>query len=83
VSFTLTNWRNGQIFYSLKKRTFIKNIRWPDRWTGFVAHAGSLGCEGFRNALDAYRKPRDPLLGRVGSGAEAVREIAIEPACMT
>lgn len=39
-------------------RTFIRNIGWPTAWPDYVAHAESLGRDGFRRALDDYRARR-------------------------
>ena len=39
-------------------RIFIKNMGWPDSWADYVTHAGSLGRERFRSALDSYRRRR-------------------------
>ena len=39
-------------------RKFIKNIGWPGDWAGYIAHAHNLGRDGFRAALDDYRKDR-------------------------
>jgi hypothetical protein len=41
-------------------RIFIRNIGWPTSWPGYVAQAESLGRDGFRRALDAYRAARPP-----------------------
>lgn len=41
-----------------QSRSFIENIGWPDQWAGYVAHAESLGREGFVNALTNYGIPR-------------------------
>jgi hypothetical protein len=51
-------WIAGIDFPFGQSRTFIENIGWPGFWAGYVAHAGSLGREGFRNALDTYRRQR-------------------------
>ena len=51
-------WIAGIDFPFGQSRTFIENIGWPDYWAGYVECAGSLGREGFRNALDAYRERR-------------------------
>jgi len=48
-------WIAGIDFPFGQSRTFIENIGWPDYWSGYVRHAGSLGRKGFRSALDAYR----------------------------
>jgi hypothetical protein len=41
-----------------QSRTFIKNIGWPNDWADYVAHAASLGRQGFRDALEDYRRER-------------------------
>lgn len=51
-------WIAGIDFPFGQSRTFIENIGWPDHWSGYVRHAGSLGRMGFRSALDAYRSRR-------------------------
>lgn len=51
-------WIAGIDFPFGQSRTFIENIGWPDDWAGYVEYAGSLGREGFRKALDAYRGRR-------------------------
>jgi Protein of unknown function (DUF429) len=51
-------WIAGIDFPFGQSRTFIENIGWPMRWAGYARHARSLGREGFREALDAYRKDR-------------------------
>jgi hypothetical protein len=51
-------WIAGIDFPFGQSRAFIENIGWPMAWSDYVAHAGSLGRDGFRNALETYRKPR-------------------------
>jgi hypothetical protein len=51
-------WIAGINFPFGQSRTFIENIGWPGDWAGYVEHARSLGREGFRKALDAYRGRR-------------------------
>jgi hypothetical protein len=51
-------WIAGIDFPFGQSRTFVKNIGWPDSWVGYVAHSESLGRQGFRDALDDYRRPR-------------------------
>lgn len=51
-------WIAGMDFPFGQSRAFIKSIGWPNDWAGCVALAGSLGREGFRNALNAYKEPR-------------------------
>jgi hypothetical protein len=51
-------WIAGIDFPFGQSRTFIENIGWPTDWAGYVTHAGSLGRQGFRDALEDYRRPR-------------------------
>lgn len=51
-------WIAGIDFPFGQSRTFIKNIGWQDDWAGYVAHAGSLGRQGFRDELEDYRRHR-------------------------
>jgi len=51
-------WIAGIDFPFGQSRTFIENIGWPADWAGYVAHAGSLGRRGFRDALEDYRRHR-------------------------
>ena len=51
-------WIAGIDFPFGQSRTFIENIGWPADWAGYVAHAGSLGRQGFRDALEDYRRHR-------------------------
>jgi hypothetical protein len=51
-------WIAGLDFPFGQSQTFIQNIGWPSRWDEYVRHAGSFDRDGFRSALDAYRKPR-------------------------
>jgi len=53
-------WIAGIDFPFGLSRTFIENIGWPTTWQGYVAHVRSLGRDGFRRALDAYRTQRPP-----------------------
>lgn len=53
-------WIAGIDFPFGQARRFIETIGWPDTWAGYVAHAQSLGRQGFRAALDAYRAARPP-----------------------
>lgn len=53
-------WIAGIDFPFGQSRLFIENIGWPRRWGGYVAHAASLGRQGFRAALDDYRSDREP-----------------------
>ena len=53
-------WIAGLDFPFGQARRFIETIGWPPDWAGYVAHAGALGRQGFRAALDAYRLPRAP-----------------------
>ena len=51
-------WIAGIDFPFGQSRTFIENIGWPANWPAYVAHAGSLGRQGFRDALEDYRRHR-------------------------
>jgi hypothetical protein len=51
-------WIAGIDFPFGQSRKFIGNIGWPSTWPDYVAHAESLGREGFRDALDNYRRKR-------------------------
>jgi hypothetical protein len=51
-------WIAGIDFPFGQSRIFTTNIGWPDDWAGYVAHAGSLGRQGFRHALEDYRRDR-------------------------
>ncbi|WP_321528554.1 DUF429 domain-containing protein [Sedimenticola selenatireducens] len=51
-------WVAGIDFPFGQSRRFIKTIGWPDTWQGYVDHAKQLGRQGFRSALDDYRKDR-------------------------
>jgi hypothetical protein len=53
-------WIAGIDFPFGQARRFIETIGWPSTWAGYVAHAESLGRQGFRAALDAYRADRPP-----------------------
>jgi hypothetical protein len=53
-------WIAGIDFPFGQARRFIETIGWPRSWAGYVDHARSLGREGFRAALDAYRAKRPP-----------------------
>lgn len=51
-------WIAGLDFPFGQARRFIETIGWPRDWPGYVAHAGSLGRDGFRSTLNAYRAER-------------------------
>ena len=53
-------WIAGIDFPFGQSRRFIGNIGWPTTWQGYVAAANQLGRDGFRRALDDYRKSRPP-----------------------
>jgi hypothetical protein len=53
-------WIAGIDFPFGQSRRFIETIGWPTRWRDYVEHAASLGRDGFRAALDAYRATRPP-----------------------
>jgi len=49
-------WIAGIDFPFGQSRKFIEKIGWPTDWLAYVRHARSLGREGFRDALDSFRK---------------------------
>ncbi|MGD9924614.1 MAG: DUF429 domain-containing protein [Pseudorhodoplanes sp.] len=51
-------WIAGLDFPFGQSRTFIENIGWSSDWADCVTNAGSLGRQGFRDALEDYRRPR-------------------------
>jgi len=51
-------WIAGLDFPFGQSRKFIENIGWPQEWAKYIAHAQSLGREGFRDALEAYKASR-------------------------
>ncbi len=51
-------WIAGIDFPFGQARKFVETINWPSDWPGYVRHARSLGREGFRDALNAYRAGR-------------------------
>jgi Protein of unknown function (DUF429) len=51
-------WIAGIDFPFGQASKFVARIGWPRDWAGYVHHANSLGREGFRSALDAYREGR-------------------------
>ncbi len=51
-------WIAGIDFPFGQSRLFIESIGWPAYWEGYVLHAASLGKEGFRESLTAYRRNR-------------------------
>ncbi len=53
-------WIAGLDFPFGLPRKFIENIGWPASWAGCVEHAAGLGKEGFRAALEDYRRDRPP-----------------------
>jgi hypothetical protein len=53
-------WIAGIDFPFGQARRFIETIGWPLGWADYVAHAQTLGREGFRAALDTYRASRPP-----------------------
>ena len=42
-----------------QSRKFIETICWPAIWSDYVMHAQSLGRNGLRDALNAYRQTRE------------------------
>lgn len=53
-------WLAGIDFPFGQSRRFIETIGWPQTWVGYVAHAKSLGREGFRETLVSYCAKRLP-----------------------
>jgi hypothetical protein len=53
-------WIAGLDFPFGLPRKFIENIGWPQSWAGYVEHAARLGKDGFRAALENYRRDRPP-----------------------
>lgn len=51
-------WIAGLDFPFGQARKFIKGVGWPQTWEDYVRHAWELGPEGFREALEAYRRDR-------------------------
>jgi len=51
-------WIAGIDFPFGQSRRFIENIGWPTSWAAYVQHAGQLGREGFREALNRYKEHR-------------------------
>ena len=51
-------WIAGIDFPFGLSRTFIENIGWPLSWQGYVDYVSTLDRNGFRAALEAYRKHR-------------------------
>lgn len=51
-------WISGIDFPFGQSRKFVETIGWPAYWRGYVSHASSLGRNGFREALNAYRQSR-------------------------
>jgi len=52
------SWIAGLDFPFGQSRKFIETIGWPEDWESYVLHAESLGRDGFRKALTAYRNSR-------------------------
>ena len=52
-------WIAGIDFPFGQSRKFIENIGWPGNWRDYVMYAHALGRDRFRDALDAYRQPRE------------------------
>jgi len=53
-------WIAGLDFPFGQSSEFIRNIGWPRRWQGYVAHVGTMSRAEFRGYLDGYRKGRAP-----------------------
>lgn len=51
-------WIAGLDFPFGMPRKFIETIGWPRSWAGYVEYAERLGREGFRAALETYRRDR-------------------------
>ena len=51
-------WIAGIDFPFGQARRFIETIGWPATWQGYVDHVATMSRQEFRDALDAYRKPR-------------------------
>jgi hypothetical protein len=51
-------WITGIDFPFGQPRRLVENLGWPPSWPAYVRQAGSLGRDGFRAALDAYRADR-------------------------
>ncbi len=52
-------WIAGMDFPFGQARRFIETIGWPNTWQGYVDHVAQMTRAEFREALDAYRKPRE------------------------
>jgi hypothetical protein len=53
-------WIAGIDFPFGQSRRLVEALGWPGTWDAYVAHVQTLGREGFRAALDAYRCTRPP-----------------------
>ena len=53
-------WIAGLDFPFGQARKFVETIGWPLTWNGYVAHAASLGRDGFRKVLTDYGASRAP-----------------------
>lgn len=51
-------WIAGLDFPFGMPRKFVENIGWPKSWAGYIEHAARLDKEGFRAALEDYRRDR-------------------------
>lgn len=51
-------WIAGLDFPFGLPRKFIENIGWPLSWSGYVEHVARMGKDGFRAALEDYRRDR-------------------------
>ena len=51
-------WIAGIDFPFGQSRRFIENVGWPKDWSEYVRHSHLLKRDGFRSALENYRKPR-------------------------
>ncbi|GGF76939.1 hypothetical protein GCM10011402_32060 [Paracoccus acridae] len=51
-------WIAGIDFPFGQSRRFVETIGWPQSWAAYVHHAGQLGRNGFREALNGYKENR-------------------------
>ncbi|UVC12129.1 DUF429 domain-containing protein [Rhizobium sp. TH2] len=71
-------WIAGIDFPFGQSRKFVETIYWPPDWEEYVLHASSLGRQGFRDALTAYRLSR-PMGDREHRRAVDVAASSISP----
>lgn len=53
-------WVAGMDFPFGQSRRLIKNIGWPESWGGYVREASQLDRNGFKKALEDYKRHRPP-----------------------